>query len=923
MYFKNLSAMKQELLMREQRDTLIICQDYAQQHDLLKVMQNKWGLVQSRVVTKQDFDKLSLISDKIMIEDIKRYISFYAAIPKEIKEKYKLITYKISVEFLNNALNLFEELKQACKTIDCLIDNEHAQDWQIEAVQDLIIIYNSYREYLAKKGFTDAIYLDISNFNAQPFSNIKKIIFYNIVEFSALDKEIFNELMMNGLQIEYFVQGDQKVFDLSKLKLIESINLDLPNKEIKLFQAKNAFGTQRQLLNEIKNNEIDRIIDFDIDKQSFYQELNPEYFQISQKLNYNHSAVFRLIDQVSDVLEEMEEDRGKKLITVHSIYHWFANSDLWQYLGKLDDASLSKDVNRFFLHLNATNWIYLDLAEKGGIKEDALNCREKKLLTNYFTEDVQTTIDAALEIIRVFLSIKTFDELLDYLIDWDKNKLLPLFYWEKTDTEKQYLNHPEIDTFLQSIDYLKSIIRLGLPHNIDEVLPSTNDKLKFIIEYLRGKSFKTKNKQHDEKRIMISEFSDPQSSFDENIAVLNLQESVLPSVRKVPYLLTNQQRQDLGLNTWDDTRRLEKYQLYCLLNNCKTAHLFYYENEDENTQRSSFIEELLQFRKDIKPELLDDIGYEEYFNSIFKKNNEFIIPDKGQLDNNEFYAVSKSYVPETLNLGYYSWSAFINNSFNWYFDQICYFSVFQEIKKPHLSYITLGNLVHNVMDKLIKQKLDIHLLKEESSEKIVEEYFDQELENMFYYKIDKGFDGQFFNRFLKESLSKNIVKFIKQEFDMENNSGYRDIKTEDEFESTPLIEDFVKININGRVDLIVDYNDSTVITDIKTGSHNKEQLEFYLYLWHLVNPNRNKDIKSQTYNVLKHETSAGPVLNTNQGEDQKIGETIKDKTSDAIEVLKGVGLLPSVAVDRNDNYKEISRQKDFIIKVKKDKEKAK
>ena len=97
-------------------------------------------------------------------------------------------------------------------------------------------------------------------------------------------------------------------------------------------------------------------------------------------------------------------------------------------------------------------------------------------------------------------------------------------------------------------------------------MPSTNDKLKFIIEYLRGKSFKTKNKQHDEKRIMISEFSDPQSSFDENIAVLNLQESVLPSVRKVPYLLTNQQRQDLGLNTWDDTRRLEKYQpIACLI----------------------------------------------------------------------------------------------------------------------------------------------------------------------------------------------------------------------------------------------------------------------------------------------------------------------------------------------------------------------
>ena len=28
-------------------------------------------------------------------------------------------------------------------------------------------------------------------------------------------------------------------------------------------------------------------------------------------------------------------------------------------------------------------------------------------------------------------TIKTFDELLDYLIDWDKNKLLPLFYWRK------------------------------------------------------------------------------------------------------------------------------------------------------------------------------------------------------------------------------------------------------------------------------------------------------------------------------------------------------------------------------------------------------------------------------------------------------------------------------------------------------------
>ncbi len=916
MFFEDLEVMKQKVLKDLQRDVLIVCSDYALQNELIKEMQAKGSLFEGQVMSKADFYDECMTCDHVKIKDIKRYISLYASIPEDIKSEYNLKTYQGSEEYLQNVLTLFEELKHACTTIRKVKesgDDSLYKIWQEKPIDNLIRVYDAYRDYLEQKGYTDAIYMGIECFDAHFLRGKKKIIFYNIVEFSKLDKEIFKEITMSGIEIDFYVQGNEDLFEFKpdELKLRvkkdkeskeEKPFLSFPSKGIKLFEAKNAFGMHRQLLNEIEADEIDLIIDFDVDRQPFYGDLNSQYFFLKNDLSFNHSAIFNFLDQIKFVVERIVIDKGRKLIPIYALYHWFANHEFWRYIGKAEEFALRQEMNRFLLDLNERDWVYLDLDKE---------YEEAEKILYYNTNNVKYVLTSAFNIIKTFLGFKRFDELLDYLCDWQKNKLLSMLNFADLDPKAEYNNIAELEIYLEAIDNLRSITQLGMPENIDQHLPSVYEKLGFIIEYMHGKSYKQKVEESTKRTIRISDFADANSCLEKNIAILNLQESVLPSARKTPYLLTNAQREKLGLKSWDDIRLLEKYQFYIMINNSKSAKLFYIENVDDNTQKSSFVEEILQYRKDlIEAKLkLDDIDYQDYFAKTVKKNDEYIIPDKAVLIDRDFYKINDDdLMPDELKLGYYSYAQLKKNSFNWYFDLHCYFSLFSEVKEPQISYKALGNLVHNVFEELTKDDKYKEISEDKESVKMVEDAFDRAMQDSFYYKIDKGFDGDFFNLFLKKTISKNICKFIKEEL-IEKEA--KEVKPEEEFAEKPVEGSeegsLIKTTLIGRVDLFIEYLESIALIDIKTGSGAKEQLDFYLYLL----GEHSKDVNAKIYNVIE-----GGAKYSEQLKAAKF-EEFSEKKTEEIKTTVSREFEPAKAFDLFDRYRDISRQDDFVTMSKK------
>jgi len=921
-YYDNLRDMQDAFLKTDIENSLVLCQDYKQVSYIQKRLQQEYGLLNGQIMTYKDFMKVISASDYVQIEDIKRYLCLYESISIKLKEKYKLNDYFSSVEFLNNALNYFNDLKTACLSIDQLKeklqDEAGIKDWQGEMMDDLAEIYDAYRTYLNQKSYTDPVFMTYDMLDFQMVKLCQQIIYFDLYDFEEIDRKIIQKLEAENIPVILYIQGNSELFDSEdmKIKAIEAEKLLSDNKpEIRLFQSKNVFGMQRQLLNQVSDKKISCLIDFDIRNQSFYQQLNPEYFEVNSAVELNHTAVYRFLDQMSMMLREITEDtdNGKKLIPIYYLFHWLMNPDVLQYMGCFDDQIIIRRMSRCFYNLNAEGWFYFDTE---GEFTSALSQKD------YYTP-VADLISQALNVIKRFAEFSTINEIIEHLLNWQENHLNRLLYRHQPDTESQpeikelLDSSDEFDVLLTALVNLKSISQLGIPENPDEIFNSVDAKLSFIVEFLRGKSYKVKQKASEEKRISIHDFEESSQVQGENIAVLNLQEGVLPSVRKTAFLLTEQQRKVLKLKTWDDIRALEKYCFYKLLNNNNTVSLFYYDNQDDNIQRSSFIEELRFLIPDLKPVLLDDIAYQDYFDSMITQKESLIQNDKSVLKNPEFYRIPFVNCDEaedahhTLRLNYYSWSGLYKNRFNWYLDFYRNFSVFKEIEKPYLSYQTLGNIVHTVIEKLIKQKVYKEIQDENKLVSEIRKRFDDELNNRYYYKSAHNFDGQFFKYFLKETLIRNIYRFLYSIFMTENCDT---VYSEKDFNRLITLDDNLTVDLNGRVDLLIRNNEGFSLIDVKTGAGSKDQLDFYRYLWSAYKPDNWQCLIVKIFNMVKDFASNADKTDSEENLILKNAKLF-DKIRETVQLLFKEGCYPSAKPDSYDQYSAVSRQDQFIQMV--------
>lgn len=905
-YFSHFNQLNTTLLSFTDDQTLIVCHNEKQKSDLQKMFFNNHFLNSTQVITYSQLQKKLFSHEEILIEDIKRYLALYASIPQELKDKYRLNDYFSSVEFLNHVLKFFSDCKEICtlpKDIFYRIEADcEWKDWQTEMLNDLVLIHKNYDEYLKARGFTDSVLDHINNINLDYLGEVSQIIFYAFYDWNLWDIRCL-ESLKEKYSVHLFNLGNESVFDNQGLHIKQFQFSDFFNSpeelisKVQLFKSKNAFGLRRHVLNQISEHHADTIIDFDIDQSNFYQKLNPDYFDLSSKYDFNQSPVYKFLAQISDALSEIviEPKRNKKLIPIKSLFHLLQQEEIYKVLNikKTDELKLS--LSRIITQLNADSLFYLDF------DQECLNFFKK----DFFEEEAIDMINKTLNLIQTYDAFEDMTNLLDYLVNWEKNQLFTLLCTHSLDSSD------ELEVFLTALNNIKGILDLQVIDNFSVISPSKKQSavnLSFVLEFLRAKQFKVKREKTDQTKIRVLEFSQSYAQKTQDTLFINLQENHLPSVRKAPFILMDYQKRKLGLKNYDQEKLIEKYLFISLLLNTDKMAFFYHENQDENIQRSSFLEELLLFTGTIDPVELDDVNYQDFYKKRYPIINP-VLSDASQLHNPAFYKIPFHSVSE-FELTYYSWAKLKQNSFSWYLDFYRNFSRFAPLEKPHLSYLNLGILVHELIEKVIKDQSQNTPKSQDQLFQIVLELIEQKITDpkTFYYKMPHNFDEVFFHLFLKEYLVWNISSYL---FSLNLSDQDQKVKTEKNFSYTHPIREQLSVKMKGRVDIYLSQGQDHCITDIKTGNGSKDQLDFYRVLWFNQINEKWETFVSKIHNILTNYAYCREQINSEEEMNEK-NERLLNQIEEEITRLFDQSCMPAERMNKKDEYNLISRQKEFL-----------
>ncbi len=905
-YFKHFDELNSNLFQLLNDQTIVVCLNEKQKSDLQQQIFNHNFLSSSQVLTYSQLQEMMFPKNLILIEDIKRYLALYVSIPADLKEKYRLNDYFSSVEFLNHVMKYFSDCKEICthpKDIFYRIEDDcEWKDWQTQMLNDLLIIYQNYHEYLVNRGFTDSVFYDINEMSSDQLDSYTQMIFYAFYEWKLWDIKCL-EFLESKLQIHLFNLGHQSVFDSQGLNLKKvqwddffDTSTELKNK-LQIFKSKNAFGLQRQVLNYLSDVQANTIVDFDIEQSTFYQKVNPDVFEISTKKDFNQSHLYKFLAQISEALSEMmiEPQRNKQLIPLKSVFHLLQQEEIYKILNVNKTESLKLSLSRIFTLLNAESLFYLDF------DQECLNLFKK----DFFEDEALALIQQTLLLLKTYDAFDNMDDLLKYLSNWEQNQLYRLLLDQSIDSSD------EIEVFLTAMNNIKGILKLQVIDSFSSISPSKKQSgvnLSFVLEFLRAKQFKVKREKTEQTKIRVLEFSQSYAQKTKATLMLNLQENHLPSVRKAPFILMDYQKKKLGLKNYDQEQLIEKYLFISLIRNATQMAFFYHENQDENVQRSSFLEELLLFTGIIEPVELDDIDYQDFYQKRFPLTNP-ILPDSSQLHTLSFYKMP-FHCESPFELSYYSWAKLKQNSFSWYLDFYRHFSRFNPLEKPHLSYLNLGVLVHKLIEKVINDKSLHRLTSQSDMVQRILVMIDQEIADprTFYYKMPHNFDEAFFNLFLRDFLAENIVHFLLG-IDLLN--ADQKMITEEDFSYLHSVRENLSVKMKGKVDLYLSVDEQHCIIDIKTGNGSKEQLDFYRVLWF----NQMKDywevFVSKIHNILTKYPYCREQIDS---EEEMITKNSKllDQIDEEIIRLFDQACVPAERMNKKDEYHLISRQKEFL-----------
>ena len=821
----------------------------------IKIFQNNWNFSASDFFTLEDW-KYSLFHPSLpLLKEEKRSLAWFLSLDEASKTAFTITDYFSSIELGNKFFSFWEEINEELVEEDNILEileqKSTAGDWQISTFQQLQNIKDNYHDFIVSKKFTDKVFAYQQAELVLEF-DYQEVIVLNQYYLTNLEKFLLQQLD----NVTIYNQFPAEIFDKENLSITSEITaanlLQVRTEKITEIRTAEDFSMISALYNQISLKRPNAIIDFRFDQQPYSNFFSQEHFAVNTAIIFSQTSLYRFFYLLKNIISNLFYHDKKLLLPLQNAIEAFSSSELIKYFF-VDYQQKQSAILSTLYQLAEHDFQYIDLN---------LTClKEQKV-----PKENHQSLTKILDFVNQVYQLKSMENFNHFISDFSPSKIL-------TEQEKTYTNI--LEQFAQVKNDFAILEELSLVENWNEIFLKKNfaaASLKLFLDYMQPK--KIKQQLTPAKRNSITALQDTRNMLYDTIYILNITEGVLPPKRKVPFLLSENQRKLLGLKTFEDIRNREKYYFYRLVAQSKEVVLFSIENLEENREVSSFAEELrLQF-PDIYT-LQDKVKYsyhklyQQYLGNTSANQIPQIAEDFHRL------AFGKTDFPNNeIKLSFYKWDELQRNPFGYYLKHHAKLAERPKDLTPQYSGKLIGNITHEIFNLIWQRIIDLY-----QGNKIHhnfyytnQNYADDAFKHLFahdkelVFKLPHNYSQRYFDNIFLPILKSGIMGFFRfLDADLRLSDKHITILPETEkTDSVPFkkVRDY-QLYLRGKADMRIETDTTKFIFDFKTGSDNndkkkkfQDQLIMYEELYYLSSKKELQEaVKSYLYFVEKQSHS--------------------------------------------------------------------
>ena len=797
-----------------------------------------------------EFKEKVAVTQDIILREEKLTSIFYKLLTNNEKDILKINDYFDVIEISSKFYNFFSEIeayypdKSLNSLRNLLFEKINLKEWQKEKFDIFFNIKKRYNTYMKEKGFIDQNSAFIKeNFDDQYFRDYSTIIFVNKLNFNPKEKQLINYLEEKGYSLELNLQLKEEDFSEEELKLKDITLPENLQTDVKLYSVKEEL---LQLINSIvKFNKVEYeqkidILDCNFEEQNYNKYLNENLIEVDKNNSFIETEIFRYLNYLKNILSTVDRRKGFLKLEIGEVLKAI-NNDFFR-----DYYEISKSDKSRLIDIKNNDYVYLT--------ENLLENKDLITFQNIFND------------IKNLENISSLDKFIDFLNDIDLSKL----------NDELFENNYEI--FYSSLHEIKAISKMKI---IDDWKNHFNNLaigfLKFFLNYFRYKEVKKINIKNNKALFKLSSFESAAELKRDHLSIINASSDNL-SKKEYNFILSEKQREVLGLNQSEDKNIIEKYYFMRHILSSDQAYIFSIKNIEENISESAYMEELsLKYNLEIEEPYFSNKDFNKIIREIFNSNqksiHEFSEKEFPVDFKNEKLTMEKNDFTEFSSFSYYRFKRMKDCQYRYFLEHIINLEKIDLKIDKQLSVMVFGSMVHEIFARIL-ENVNLNF---ELNNKTIDEITDEVLKK-YNLKINNYFE-RYYNNVLFEKVKESAIFFLKevqkktkkeiQEIFIEiSNKDWRK-KSNFKQKSNIIYEnDFSKFYLNGRVDLLLKIKDKNIIIDFKTGGSNTEQLDFYELM--LFPEESQNQVEKMIYNVI----------------DEKFNNSFKNKNEFAVDVKK-------------------------------------
>ncbi len=752
--------------------------------------------------------------DRLILKEEKITVIFFELLTEVEKEKLKINNYFDAIDPAAEFFNFFAELNEY--NIDKI---EDLQGWQQEKYLIFMRIRERYEKRMDNLNFTDrTLAFDFANFNPVYLKNYEGVTLINIINFTPKEKELLTKIEDTGVKLKLYLQVLNRDFDEEKLCLKSVSMPELRENNIEIYYTEEDFLQLANVIADLERYERCDLLDADFNNNKYFHLLGSNRILVDRETNFTVTSIFSFLNNLYNIFVNTDFAGNSIKLEINDLLAACFRQEFRDYY------EWEIDYQRKLQELAADDYVYIDA---GIIDREGLT-GIKKLLTD----------------IREISKIDSLQEFCSFLERLNFRKLNDI------DLARN------ISRFFDAMLELSSIEVMNIVSNWDKYFNNRpQGYFRMIINYLKYKEVKPLRNNKDMK-YKLEDLLSASHNKRENLIIINAARGVIPTETRKNFLLTENLRADLGLQTSIERRLREKYYFFRHIFSSNNVIIYSLKNLEDNITSSPFVEELrLNYKLPVKSAVIRPEHYPKLIIDTFPVDREPFTAELSEAvrEQDSLLIDKDDFHERGFSLTYYKYQILKDCYYRFFLESV---SELEEEKvriNKKLDLKFIGIFVHEIFADIIETAgPGLTIEKDTINEIVRKKFYSYELKINNYFK-------KYYSDIFLSKIEKSIYYFMN-EINKRINSDIEDLLIEwlpVEKDRWFFYEDeYTQFYLNGRVDLVITTAESDYLIDFKTGGGDTEQLDFYSLL---LNPGFKLDqqLNKYIYSVMDEKIVIG------------------------------------------------------------------